>query len=576
MKGSTLRPQAPKDGKQQPYGAEQLKTGIGRMPLVRVTLHDTVNLNDPKKAVAVGYLKVKIVESADDKNKENDKITMPALTDEYTIACNQRNKMTYAWSHIEDSVLQHLNISKSEFATYYHLCTVDNNPTSEAKQYKLNDKTNKYEEVKANDVFGKVTLDNLTGGETTSILSWEIDNNSAYEYFTSRQKPNAAEVTIALERGENSGIYLYITLKWVPENIYITPAGSLAGKNSGTHWFEKWSSANGADEIHFNVETPADDHNCNFVGNLSTVWNSSSHSIPSVSFTSNGSKYSTFDNVKYSLVINDDVKNQTGASGTKYVLSVQDDKLMAALASAPKGATQEIAHLTDPSNPENTHVIFNNSEWAKDLLNKAGHTELKQGETFTAAIKVSISDDCGREVNLSDNTFNVRFIRPISVEQKENEGLLKDGLDNGDTIYMKNLLSLIDWRHNPPTLSTVFTTANDYFNYYEITSIQVGKWDNDKWDFASADVADNNNQHIQKYAKVVGSNQTVEQYNHDIVLNYKIESSSPSLDDMGYIVYRNNGTAVSANYKIEVPFVIKYKWGYLPVTVQLTIQKTRI
>ena len=67
--GYTLRPQMTADGKQQAYGAAQNEATIGREPLVRVILKDTVN----NKIAAVGYIKVVIEKTvAENKAEEVD------------------------------------------------------------------------------------------------------------------------------------------------------------------------------------------------------------------------------------------------------------------------------------------------------------------------------------------------------------------------------------------------------------------------------------------------------------------------------------------------------------------------
>ena len=83
--GYTLRPQMTAGGKQQAYGAAQNEAAIGREPLVRVILKDTVN----NKIAAVGYIKVVIDKTvAENKAEEVDLVT---VNKPYTIACGDNN-----------------------------------------------------------------------------------------------------------------------------------------------------------------------------------------------------------------------------------------------------------------------------------------------------------------------------------------------------------------------------------------------------------------------------------------------------------------------------------------------------
>ena len=556
LQGSILRPQMPDaSGKQQEYGAEQNRATIDKMPLVRVILTDTIT----NHIAAVGYIKVKINEKTFVVEKDKT-ITMPEFTNGYTMKCNASdNALSLTWNQIEAIILRELAISKSEFETRYELDTITG--TKEAKQFELKNK--EYKELDKINYLGTVTENIDEGGEMTNVLTWTVSEQSAYAFFSSKEKPQNAHVFVRFATKAQD--YIYIELIWAPNPLNVTPEGSLATKTD--FWYQKWSGSKGADEVHFNVKTPNDnsDRNCTFENKLGSSW------IGDIPSSSVAGTYKGFDKITYQFVITDEVKNPVGASGTRYVLSVSDDgnELYAALASAPNGRKDKVAVITnDETSPENAVVTYQDTEYAKDLLNAADHKELAQGQTFTAAVKVTMKDDCDREMIFDNATYNIRFCRPISGKTLDNKGL-QDGTDGRSTIDLVDILDFVDWRDYAFKDEDVDRTF--YFDYYGITDIKVGKWDNAKSAYTYAD--DDN---ITEFATVMsgaGKGKSVKDYNSGIDLQFAVEGT-PTMQKMGTISYKNNGTMFKEDYTIRIPLVVAYKWGYVETPVDITIHAT--
>ena len=566
LQGSILRPQMPdNDGKQQAFGAAQSIATMGRMPLVRVTLVDTLN----NHVAAVGYIKVEIAEASAVAEEEKT-ITMPAFTDGYTMKCTgDATTFEYTWMQIESILLDACKISKADFEDKYKLDMKVGD--LEAKQFTL--EGNEYKEADDKNYFGQVTEKTEVGASTTNVLSWKIEEENIYEFFSGEEKPTEVHVFVRFTPKAGVGADIYIELVWTPNAINVGPKGSLTGKND--FWYKKWSGSVGTDEVHFNVRTPQsnsddDPTHCTFATKLGSSW------IGDKPSSTADDTYKGFNKIMYHFVINEDVEKAVGASGTEYVLLLDNggkDTLYAAPASDPdpgknKKAVAIIAYENDApqtgDKPTEATIIYQENEWAKDLLNVADHKVFDNIEktTFTAAVGVSIEDNCNHQMELDNAVYNIRFCRPISGKVKSNDGLT-DGKDGYDEIELKDVLTFVDWR------DYTFAASNEYFGFYGIEKIGVAKWTGEGWHFEDAD-------DIAGYATMAsgsGKGKTVKDYNSFIDLKFTPESS-PTLTKMGKITYKNNGQVIPQDYNIEIPFVVKYKWGYVEVLVPITIHAT--
>ena len=190
--GYTLRPQMTAGGKQQAYGAAQNEATIGREPLVRVILKDTVN----NKIAAVGYIKVVIDKTvAENKAEEVDLVT---VNKPYTIACGDNNidlqKVT--WAQVEEQLYAKLNMSKEAFEDAYELDggTVDANQFEKA--------TTDAEALAADKKIGTVSQTTAdVAGKQTEVIAWSIKNQAAYAAFKAGKTTLSTYVRYALKDG---------------------------------------------------------------------------------------------------------------------------------------------------------------------------------------------------------------------------------------------------------------------------------------------------------------------------------------------------------------------------------------
>ena len=119
MNGSILRAQTTQNGLQQAFGAEQNRSTIGRMPLVRISLIDTAANN----VVAVAYIKFKITDK--EEVAPVDEVLHVAnftFNDKYTVGCTPASyNFPLNWAKVEEGIYTALNMSKEEFEGEFKL-----------------------------------------------------------------------------------------------------------------------------------------------------------------------------------------------------------------------------------------------------------------------------------------------------------------------------------------------------------------------------------------------------------------------------------------------------------------------
>lgn len=543
--GYTLRPQMPKDGKQQAYGADQSKATIDKEPLVRVSLVDTKNLdkdNNPQ-VVAVGYMKIKIVLSpVADVNP--DPLDMGVQTKAYTLTCGTSAylKQKLEWHDVEEKIIADINVSKADFHNNYKLVGATVNAAGDefldADQFASTDGTAIGTKI------GVVsqTKDNEDGNET-EVLKWEVKSNEAYSAFKAGKKE--LSTLVCYENKNNAKDRVYLKFTWKPEAINVDPKTSFSKNNKLMSY---WYAANdpvagtGWNEIHGNVEV---------VGSSNNTVNGATTPLADDEFVFN---------IKNTLVENEltvdkfkapyqglDTRLATSfefVSGHGLYVNGTGDKLYA--------DAQCTTHLVATLDKAKGIVTLNNGAKAKELLNAYGHTTKAELEkSLTARVKV-VATVCGDiNVPVSENEFDVKFIRPISVTSASATFTDAAGTEEDLSLTFK------DWRNMGFTdLSRIPASAN-FFAYYGVKSIALDT------NNATTDLNGNAADKLNKVAP-------------KIKLGYKVPAGNGSqivAGDYGQITYENLGNTVGT-FHIVIPGTVTYHWGKLPIKVQVTVNGT--
>ena len=530
--GYTLRAQAVNDkGQQQAYGeGEQTRATIDREPLVRVALNDTVN----NKVVAVGYLKLKIVETMADPTF----ITKDFADDTaFTLNCDDNNpalNKKIAWHEVENQILadKDINMSKAEFEKTYQFDGYANN----LKQFN-NNTLNASERENNVGVVRTTRTDYL--GTMTEVLQWIISGQEAYSIFKNEGvKEVSTYVRYTLKPGMTATHkYIYVKFTWTPSQINIKPVTEFSNSSKTK---QLWYAANnltagtGYDEIHGNVEqigAPGAndlfkfDIKSNLVGNKLAL---SAMKAPYdvLNKIVNGNAYFEFVDGHNLKAVNNMLPNLS-------VLSFV----------TAKGEYVPVATMTR----EGIVEVTKNDE-ALELLNAFGPDQL--AKVLTARVAVKSATCWGAPLTIENNEFDIKFLRPITVE-----GASAEFTDA--TVSSANVkLTFKNWNGYNFTDAKRPEAPKSYYEYYGVKKINL-----------LTTLATTN---------LNGKDQKLSEVTTKIKLEYQAPTESPIVaDKYGKLTYYNNGLTVG-DFTITIPAEITYDWGVLKTNVIVKVNKTQV
>ena len=526
--GYTLRPQVVDDnGKQLPYGAAQKRSTIGREPLVRVVLNDTVN----NHIVAVGYLKVQIVEN--EVEAEPTQITVPfADHTKFNLNCDNNKPAlvkNITWYEIENQVLAHadVNMSKKDFEDTYKL---DGDNSSALAQFEKNT----IDAAALISPIGKVAVTTAdVQGTMTQVLQWTITGQEAYSIFKNKNvKEYSTYVRYTLKPGKTATHkYIYVKFTWTPAEINIDPVTTFNNVNKiEKSWYAQNSlvAGTGYNEIHGNVEQMGkDDSNDEFVFDIKNTLVGNKITLDKMD-----APYNVLESI---------VNNQASFSfvnGHGFYASADGETLY-----GDKAKTFIVATMTTDG-----VVTMSKDPQALVLLNAYSPKEL--ANVLTARVAVKSATCWGAPIVVNNNEFDVKFIRPISVE-----GASAEFTDAVKTTAQVEL-TFTNWNGYDFTDPNRAFAPTDYFKYYKVTKIALDT------DNATTDLN--------------GGNKKLSEVTKLIELKYTApEGEYIAAGKYGTLTYNNNGTTVG-DFTITIPAEITYEWGVLKTNVIVKVKKSQV
>ena len=533
--GYTLRPQAVDDnGKQQAYGAAQTRAIIGREPLVRVILNDTVH----NKIAAVAYMKIKIAENVT--TADPTLITKDfADNTAFTLNCDDANpalNKKVTWYEIENKILAdaQVNMSKVEFEDTYEL----DGPATDLTQFDKNT-------LGANVIspkIGKVIVTTAdVNGTMTQVLQWTMTGNAAYTYFNTAdatgKKPTSIStyVRYTLKSGKTApNKYIYVKFTWTPSAININPVANFGNVNKIQ---QSWYGANnltagtGYDEIHGNVEQMGKPtSNDEFKFDIKNTLLGNKITVDKMAAPYDKLNNTVAANAQFTFVT--DTNNGFYASADGLTLYGDRDE------------SYVIATMT-------TDGIVTLSKDAETLakLNKWSPKNIDKVLTARVAVKSNLCWGAGIKINNSE--FNVKFIRPISVESATAE--FTDAV--ATTADVK--LTFKNWNGFDFTDPNRAFPSTDYFAYYKVSKIELNTTD------ATTDLNGNPKDKLKDVTSL-------------IELKYIAPTENPiQANKYGTLTYNNNGLTVGT-FHITIPAKITYEWGVLDAKVVVTVKESQV
>ncbi len=593
-----LRPQMTKDGKQQAFGAEQGMSTIDRLPIVRVVLKDTVS----GKNAAVGYIKVQIV--PDTKEDEYTVIDPFTFKTGYTAQCSlQEFKDELTWWQVEEKIIEKLGISKMEFEEQYvpDYVSGSNNgkelfpgavatsPVYVLKQFdKAGEGAKELARTEWIGVAGKTEYDEPAA--ETEVIKWNIGGEQAYKLFVDQKKTSTSVTvrfvkTYTVSMGSNHTQtvhhYVYVTLTWAPNPLNVTPAGEIKDDlKIPEMWYKAWSPEVGLDETHLNVNVPRNEstnpNECEYVSHLLYPWVNEM-----ITFSNINAIYKGYEDAKLDKYLTFDQKliqnRAKGVSGAEYVLSVSADGLT--LQATLGTVTQLVAVISN--NEFKTNMVTTDSKpvityqetaFAKDILSAYSHTQLAEGETLAAKLVISAWNQCDKPIALTNNTYNVRFLRPVNMNIIKDAEMV-DAHNDGSTIDLADYMNFTDWRSDDPM--SFFSTHRYYYWYYGLESIKIGYVDKTNPGNLNA-VASGKVNHVVTTSLGNGTLGTtvLSSVAPNMDLVYTPATNHIDNYNFGKLTYYNRRETTNKPFDILVPIVLTYKWGYLTGNLKITVNPT--
>lgn len=478
------------------YNGADNRNTIGRKPMIRVELVDT----EANQVVTVGWIKANIVDGEVAGFGETfDK-------GEYVYGCNNFNaKLTYLDMN---DVYAKAGMSKEEFHTVYTL-----KETETPGEIAL-----------AAGSTGVVTEVTSSEETQTNIVTWTVTPAEAKE----DAKDGKIFATMTYKSKDGTRGDITITL----EATVAMPNGKVDNSSKIREaWFNEYSF------IKADVNEPVATAASNFTIDLLSVFEGREVAISGVD-----SKFTSFAadklDTKFQFGKTADVK----IGNDVYTFSVSADGLTL---TATKNLIPQVVATMNAAGV----ITYGDSEYAKVLLNKSAYNV----DPFTVGIEIVTTNNCDQVLPLTNNTFDVKFLRPINAYDKETASLV-DATTGTAMIDMSKLMGLTDWRGEEFAYSPV-----NFYNYYGISNIEIG----DETEImttlnASADAP-------KKLSEVAPN----------LNIDYKFSGHDWSKGKYGDIVYTNNDHTFHTAFQLYIPVTVTYTFGSVQTVVTLTINPTQ-
>ena len=573
--GYTFRPQLPEYdekhiGKQQAYGADQARATIGRTPLVRVSL-----LDKDGKVLDYGYIRIKITEKKTPATVEPDKhvdYQGPDYNYSYNGECTDpATEWRYEtkWIQTEYDLYHMLNITREEFEANYGTSPVkDANSGGGLQQYKLSANGKTFEKMA--EPIGLAYTRNETSpedGTLTSILGWKMTAAQAKEFFVTNKKANV-QIAVKYESKDKSKYPdVFVTFKTGKRTgTDSTPAGEvkLADNIISNYWYAANTSTPGTAEIHSNTMTPEDNPG-GTAEKMETTFgdvfkgNKIGANLINVIKDLTADKEYAAANLKLSLVFDaaNTGKEYKGIDGKTYVMSVSEDGKTLNAQIKGNQAKNPVATLDSPEDPSETKIAYQHNDYAHALLNYKDHNSLAN-DVVKAIIGIKAQNKCAKDLALTNNTFDVRFLRPINAENANKE-IVDASYVEMQKIKATDLLKFTDWRDawNKKQAAGI---GGEYEKYYGVTGVTIDGIADGQSISLNPNVMTNLGQSDPTKFVPLG----------DVTKNIDFIYTAA---DGGTLTYKNLSATVQ-EFQIKIPVTVKYIWGYITENVIITVKKT--
>lgn len=568
--GVTFRPQMPEYdaehvGKQQAYGAAQDRQAIGRTPVVRVELVDEAG-----NVLDYGYIRIRISEKAIPVADKS--IAYTGNDFAYNGDCNVKWSYKTKWIQTEYDLYNMLGLTREEFESIY---SAVKDTDGDLKQY-TKDANGKFSAAATK--YGIVYEHNdasTEDGTLTQVLEWNLDmtGDEAEALIKAMQAARKTAITTAVKYESNNSRYPHVYVEFSTGKLSMSaPSASVewAANQISNYWYASNTNTAGTAEIHTNTLTPEDNQGgtAEALDNLfSDVF--TGNNITTSAFVKNIlDKTSNKDYAASKLTLNlvfdasnngKEYKGYLNGVEKTFVMKVSaDGKTLYAYDKADKNKIEQKVAVLVGDDVNSTKVEYvanaNKNGYSEAMLNYRAHNALADN-VIKAIIGLQAQNLCGKALALTNNTFDVRFLRPINVFNADKE-ITDAATTELQTINVNDLVKFTDWRDVWNKKSEA-GNGGAYFTYYGIESITV------------PGVADGQNISLNS---LVVTNLGQADANKFVPLS-SVSNQVDFIYSAGTITYKNLSSTLR-DFDVKIPVAVKYIWGTIYSNVTIHVHKT--
>lgn len=467
-------------------------------------------LKNGNNIVQVAYVKVKIIR--DEEVQTNHFYDIPV--NDFTFVCDRDGNSKFDYKTMSAVVYADLNFSKTEFQSFYPIG----------------------EDYLAPGDVGTIAPNPDGPEEGTWILSWTIDNNTLWQLAQDANKggqPVDVQNKYRFYTADKK-MYVEITLK-----ARIMPTAKSFEVPATSYYKNYWFNDYAYTKLNVAVPNPENTTNdalCIFDNDLNAPFVTGADGRVLINNQIHVEKYQFCSHMNGVTIAG----HRISVSSSKEELYVDGNvnKVIARINNATSTGDRIIYTKNGPGSDEAKEML--NSENMYVLIEAVAH----------------LCNDNKKAVSILFNGqdhFRANYVRPVNPEGKSNDFFI-DGVDFGEAhskMLLEDLVVLKDWRERS------FDDHITYWDYYGPFTFAV--------DLKNATCNLNVNGNTSK-KKVP---ETIELKGFDKNGN-EVDFTTQTVDKLGYITYKNNGTVVDEDFELYLTVKVYYGWGMIQ-TGEITV-----
>lgn len=260
---------------------------------------------------------------------------------------------------------------------------------------------------------------------------------------------------------------------------------------------------------------------------------------------------------------------RSGQSGATYLLYTKNnDKDLYASIYNPDADGKPYENSQIIMKIDGTKLILQETDYAKDLLNVASHTDLANTLRVDIGLRAEFTA-CPIEI-LPEIIVPVKVIRPLDAKG-DNSHVFTDAVTAGNVLKVAELLKkgFIDWRNK-----WEFLDANrNYYKYYDVKAPVKVDLDNMTTNMNGNDI----NKDLMKDVapETFSYFKTATTGGKAVVGTYKGTDGKDKNVEMDFGIIRfDNVNNVAHEFKVKIPLIVSYYWGDIVTDVTITVNPT--